>query len=83
MQVNDVYLVDGVRTAVGDFGGSLKDQRPGDLGAAVVREAVSRAGIKPESVGHCAIGNVIHTEAQDMYISRVSALGGGLSHETR
>lgn len=82
MKINDVYLVDGVRTAVGDFGGSLKDQRPGDLGAAVVREAVARAGIKPESVGHCAIGNVIHTEAQDMYISRVSALGGGLSHET-
>ena len=82
MQINDVYLVSGVRTAVGDYGGSLKDQRPGDLGAAVVREAVSRAGIAPESVGHCAIGNVIHTEAQDMYISRVAALGGGLSHET-
>ncbi len=82
MQINDVYLVSGVRTAVGDYGGSLKDQRPGDLAAAVVREAVSRAGIAPESVGHCAIGNVIHTEAQDMYISRVAALGGGLSHET-
>jgi acetyl-CoA C-acetyltransferase len=82
MQTNDVYLVSGVRTAVGDFGGSLKNERPGDLGAAVIREAVSRAGIPAESVGHCAIGNVIHTEAQDMYISRVAALGGGLSHET-
>ncbi len=81
MQPNDVYLVSGVRTAVGDFGGSLKGQRPGDLGAAVVREAVSRAGIAPDSVGHCAIGNVIHTEAQDMYISRVAALNGGLSHK--
>ncbi len=82
MQINDVYLTSGVRTAVGDYGGSLKDQRPGDLAAQVVREAVSRAGIAPETVGHCAIGNVIHTEAQDMYISRVAALGGGLPHET-
>ena len=82
MQINDVYLTSGVRNAVGDYGGSLKDQRPGDLAAQVVREAVSRAGIAPETVGHCAIGNVIHTEAQDMYISRVAALGGGLPHET-
>ncbi|MBX2867985.1 MAG: beta-ketothiolase BktB [Acidiferrobacterales bacterium] len=79
---NEVHVVSGVRTAVGDFGGSLKDQRPGDLGAAVVREAVSRAGVAPESIGHCVIGNVIHTEAQDMYISRVAALGGGLHHHT-
>lgn len=82
MSINDVYVISGVRTAVGDFGGSLKDQRPGDLAAAVVREAVSRAGIEAESVGHCAIGNVIHTEAQDMYMSRVAALNGGLHHET-
>lgn len=82
MSINDVYVVSGVRTAVGDFGGSLKDQRPGDLAAAVVREAVSRAGIEADSVGHCAIGNVIHTEAQDMYMSRVAALNGGLHHET-
>ena len=82
MGINDVFVISGVRTAVGDFGGSLKDQRPGDLAAAVVKEAVSRAGIEPESVGHCAIGNVIHTEAQDMYMSRVAALNGGLNHET-
>ncbi|MEM7195738.1 MAG: beta-ketothiolase BktB [Pseudomonadota bacterium] len=82
MQTNDVMLVSGVRTAVGDFGGGLKDVAPGELGAAVVREAVKRAGIEPETVGHCAIGNVIHTEAQDMYMSRVCALGGGLHHHT-
>ena len=82
MSVNEVVVVSGVRTAVGDFGGSLKDQRPGDLGAIVIAEAVKRAGIDPNSVGHCAMGNVIHTEAQDMYISRVAALGGGLHHHT-
>jgi len=80
--INEVHVVSGVRTAVGDFGGSLKDFRPGDLGAVVVREAVSRSGVKAESIGHCVIGNVIHTEAQDMYISRVAALGGGLHHQT-
>jgi len=80
--INEVHVVSGVRTAVGDFGGSLKDFRPGDLGAAVVREAVNRSGVNAESVGHCVIGNVIHTEAQDMYMSRVAALGGGLHHQT-
>ncbi len=82
MSINDVYVVSGVRTAVGDFGGSLKDKSPGVLGAAVVREAVRRAGVDPHSIGHCAIGNVIHTEAEDMYISRVAALNGGLHHHT-
>ncbi len=80
--MNEVVVVSGVRTAVGDFGGSLKNHTPGVLGGLVVREAVRRAGIAPESVGHCAIGNVIHTEPRDMYVSRVAALGGGLHHST-
>ena len=82
MDKKEVVVVSGVRTAVGDFGGSLKDQSPGDLAAAVVAESVKRAGIDGESVGHCVFGNVIHTEAEDMYISRVAALRGGLHHKT-
>ncbi len=82
MQKNEVVVVSGVRTAVGDFGGSLQHHSPGVLGALVVSEALRRAAIDPESVGHCAIGNVIHTEAEDMYISRVVALNGGLHHHT-
>ncbi|NKB76650.1 MAG: acetyl-CoA C-acyltransferase [Gammaproteobacteria bacterium] len=82
MTNNEVVVVSGVRTAVGDFGGSLKNHTPSQLSAAVVREAVSRAGIDAESVGHCVIGNVIHTEARDMYISRVAALEGGLHPHT-
>ena len=74
MKTNDVVIVSGVRTAVGDFGGSLKNHTPSQLASAVVKEAVSRAGVAVESVGHCVIGNVIHTEARDMYISRVAAL---------
>ena len=80
--MNEVVIVSGARTAVGDFGGSLKNHSPGQLGATVVAEAVKRAGIDAETVGHCVIGNVIHTEAQDMYISRVAALHGGLHHKT-
>ena len=82
MQKNEVVIVSGVRTAVGSFGGSLKNHTPARLGAAVVAEAVKRAGIDGQSVGHVAVGNVIHTEPHDMYISRVMALNGGLSHAT-
>jgi acetyl-CoA C-acetyltransferase len=48
----------------------------------VVREAVSRAGVSADDIGHVVFGNVIHTEARDMYISRVAALNGGLNRET-
>ena len=79
---HDVVVLSGVRTAIGDFGGSLKDIPPCDLAAAVVREAVSRAGLQPADIGHSIFGNVIHTEARDMYLSRVAAINGGLPHET-
>ncbi|MCY3769846.1 MAG: beta-ketothiolase BktB [Gammaproteobacteria bacterium] len=82
MSKNEVVVLSGARTAVGTFGGSLKDQSPGELGAAVVAEAVRRAGMDAGTVGHCAIGNVIHTEAQDMYLSRVVSLNAGLPHKT-
>jgi acetyl-CoA C-acetyltransferase len=52
------------------------------LGAAVVREAVKRAGIKPEEVGHVVFGNVIHTDVHDMYLARVATIQGGLPVET-
>ena len=78
----EVVVVSGVRTAVGKYGGSLKDMPPVDLGAAVVREAVSRSGVDPAEVGHTVFGNVIHTETRDMYLSRVASVNGGLPVET-
>lgn len=78
----EVVVLSGVRTAIGDYGGSLKDVPPCDLAAAVVREAVSRSGAQPADIGHSVFGNVIHTEARDMYLSRVAAVNGGLSHDT-
>ena len=82
MAQREVVILSGVRTPIGSYGGSLKDFPPTDLAARVVREAVSRAKIDPKDVGQCVFGNVIHTEAKDMYLSRVACVNGGLPHET-
>jgi acetyl-CoA C-acetyltransferase len=74
----EVVIVSGVRTAIGDYGGSLKDLAPSELGARVVREAVARSKVDPAEIGQCVIGSVIHTEPKDMYISRLAAVNGGL-----
>jgi acetyl-CoA C-acetyltransferase len=78
----EVVVLSGVRTAIGRYGGSLKDHPPSELAAAVVREAVKRAGVAPADVGHLVFGNVIHTDVHDMYLSRVAAIKGGLPVET-
>ena len=82
MADREVVFLSGVRTAIGDYGGSLKDLAPSELGARVIREALTRAKIDPKEVGQCVIGNVIHTEPKDMYISRVAGVNGGLPVET-
>ena len=74
----EVVVLSGVRTAVGKYGGALKDLPPVELGAAVVREAVTRSGVEPAEVGHVVFGNVIPTETRDLYLSRVAAVNGGL-----
>ncbi|MPZ42603.1 MAG: acetyl-CoA C-acyltransferase [Betaproteobacteria bacterium] len=78
----EVVVVSGARTAIGDYGGALKDVAPTELAATVVREAVKRSKVVPEEVGQLVFGNVIHTEPKDMYLSRVAALQGGLGQET-
>jgi acetyl-CoA C-acetyltransferase len=82
MAQQEVVVLSGVRTAIGSYGGSLKDNPPTELGAAVVREAVKRATIKPEEVGHVVFGNVVHTDTHDMYLARVAGVNGGLPVET-
>ena len=82
MSEREVVILSGVRTAIGDYGGSLKDIAPSDLAARVVKEAVARAKVDPKDVGQCVIGNVIHTEPKDMYISRLACVNGGLPHDT-
>ena len=75
----EVVVVSGVRTAIGTFGGSLKDLAPTELGAMVVREALARASVSGDDVGHVVFGNVIQTEPKDMYLGRVAAVNGGVS----
>ena len=77
----EVVVVSGVRTAIGDYGGSLKDFAPTDLAAKCIKEALSRAKVEPQDVGHVVFGNVIHTEPKDMYFARVASMNGGLPKE--
>src|SRR6266568_1036963 len=78
----EIVVLSGVRTAIGTYGGSLKGKHPTELGAAVVREAVKRATIKPEEVGHVVFGSAIPTDTRDIYLARVAAVDGGLPVKT-
>ncbi|MCX7662445.1 MAG: acetyl-CoA C-acyltransferase family protein [Tepidimonas fonticaldi] len=78
----EVVVVSAVRTAIGTFGGSLKDVPPTELGAIVVREALARAQTPGQDVGHVVFGHVVNTEPKDMYLSRVAALQGGCAEGT-
>jgi acetyl-CoA C-acetyltransferase len=77
----EIVVLSGVRTAIGGYGGSLKDTPPSEMAAACVREAVTRSGIEVKDVGHVVFGNVIHTDAHDHYLARVAGVNGGLPHE--
>jgi acetyl-CoA C-acetyltransferase len=81
-ETREVVVLGGVRTAIGDYGGALKDVAPTELAAQVIREAVKRAKVDPQQVNQLVFGNVIHTEAKDMYFSRVACIKGGLPQET-
>jgi len=78
----EVVVVSAVRTAIGTFGGSLKDVAPTELGAQVVREALKRANTDGKDVGHVVFGHVVNTEPKDMYLSRVAAINGGCAEGT-
>ncbi|MDZ5455090.1 acetyl-CoA C-acyltransferase family protein [Azohydromonas lata] len=81
MMNKDIFVVGAARTAIGTFGGSLKDVPLSLLATTVVREALRRSGVEPDRVGHVAMGNVIPTEPRDAYLSRVAALDAGLPQE--
>ena len=79
MSQREVVVLSGVRTAIGGYGGSLKDIPPTKLGASCVKDVVGRAGVDPARIGHVVFGSVIHGEARDMYLSRVAAIDAGLA----
>jgi acetyl-CoA C-acetyltransferase len=80
--MNEVYVVSGVRTAIGTFGGSLKDIPPSELASRVTAEAMRRASVAPAEIGHVVFGQVVQTEPRDMYVSRVAAVDAGIPVET-
>ncbi len=78
----DIVILDGARTAIGTFGGSLAALSPADLGTHVAKAALERSGVEAAQIGHVVYGNVINTEPKDMYLSRVSAIGAGIPDST-
>jgi acetyl-CoA C-acetyltransferase len=82
MNTPQIYVVSAARTAIGSFGGSLKDVPLADLATTAVKAALDRANVDPALVGHLVMGNVIPTETRDAYISRVAAMNAGIPKET-
>lgn len=80
--MQEVFVLSGVRTAIGDFGGALKDVSAIDLGAKVIAESLKRAGIEASLVSHAVVGTVVPTDPKDMYLSRVATIRGGLSKDS-
>lgn len=80
--MTDIFIVSGVRTAIGTFGGSLKDVPPSELGVATAKAAIDRAGIPADAIGHAVYGQVLPSEPRDAYMARIVALEAGLPVET-
>jgi acetyl-CoA C-acetyltransferase len=79
--VTSVVITSAARTAIGSFGRSLRDVPPTELGAAVARLAIERAGLEPYRVDQVVFGNVIHTSPKDMYMARVVGISAGIPKE--
>ena len=79
MTINEVVVLSAVRSAIGTFGGALKDMEPAELGGLVVKEAIARSGVDPEQVTFAAVGNCIPTDSRYAYVARNSTVQGGMS----
>ncbi len=82
MASREVVVLSAVRSAVGGFGGSLKDMEPAELGGLVVKEAIARAGVDPKQVTFATVGNCIPTESRYPYVARVATIQGGMSMDS-
>jgi len=82
MTTPDIYVIAATRTAIGTFGGALKDVPLSHLATTTVREAIARSGVVAADIGHVVMGNVIPTEPRDAYLSRVAAIEAGIPQET-
>jgi len=78
----DIYVVSAARTAIGTFGGTLKDSPPIDLATTAIKAATARSGADAAQIGHVAMGTVISTEARDADLGRVASVAVGVPEET-
>lgn len=82
MHASEIFILSARRTAIGTFGGSLKDVPLCDLASTAVKAALQSSQVDPERIGHVVMGNVIPTEPQDAYLARVAAMNAGIPKET-
>ncbi|MCY1417727.1 Beta-ketothiolase BktB [compost metagenome] len=82
MSNNDIFVVSAARSAIGSFGGSLKDVPLSQLATDVTRAALERSTLAPELIGHVVMGTVIPTEPRDAYLGRVASMNAGIPKET-
>jgi acetyl-CoA C-acetyltransferase len=82
MSSTQIYVVSAVRSAIGSFGGSLKDLPLAELATQVTRAAIERSGVEAAQIGHLVMGHVIPTEPRDAYLGRVAAMNAGIPKET-
>lgn len=81
-EVREVVALSAVRTAIGDFGGSLKSVAPSALSAVTLKEAVARSGVEPSEIGMIYTGTVIPAEERAPYTTRVAQIEAGIPCET-
>jgi acetyl-CoA C-acetyltransferase len=78
MSKRDVVVLGACRSAIGTFGGGLADIEPAELAGTVMREAIKRSGVDPESINYVTVGNTIPTEGRFAYVARVASIQAGL-----
>ncbi len=78
----EIVILDGVRTAIGTFGGTLAGTPPCEAATHVSRVAMERSNVDPAQIGNVVFGHVINTEPRDMYLSRVAAMQSGIPEST-
>jgi acetyl-CoA C-acetyltransferase len=78
----DVYVVSAARTAIGTFGGTLKDTPPIDLATTAIKAAIARSGVDAAQIEFVTLGTVIPTEPRDAYLGRVASVNAGVPKES-
>ena len=82
MLAPEIFVLSAKRTAIGTFGGALKDVPLCDLATTAVKAALLESQVDPARIGHVVMGNVIPTEPKDAYVARVAAINAGIPKET-